>query len=94
MIPGMQHCGGGPGADDWGTSQTAGREDPQHNVMSALELWVEKGVAPGTMIATRYADNEHTKTEMTRPLCAYPQTAKYRGGEANNAASFDCVKGK
>jgi tannase/feruloyl esterase len=94
MIPGMQHCGGGPGVHTLGTSSVPGSQDPQHNVVSALEHWVEKGVAPGTLIATRYADEEHTKTEMMRPLCPYPQAAKYRGGEVNKAASFECVKEK
>jgi feruloyl esterase len=94
MIPGMQHCGGGPGVHTLGTSSVPGSQDPQHNVISALEQWVEKGIAPGTLIATRYADDDHTKAERTRPLCPYPQTAKYRGGEVNSAASFECVKGK
>ena len=54
----------------------------------------DNGASAEGMTATRYADDEHTKTEMTRPLCAYPQAPKYRGGEVNNAAGFDCVKGK
>jgi feruloyl esterase len=94
MIPGMQHCGGGPGVHTLGTSSVPDSQNPQHNVISALEQWVEKGVVPGTLIATRYADDEHTKPEMTRPLCPYPQAAKYRGGEVNKAASFECVKEK
>ncbi|HEY3929413.1 MAG TPA: tannase/feruloyl esterase family alpha/beta hydrolase [Candidatus Koribacter sp.] len=94
MIPGMQHCDGGPGAHTWGTAPGPGPTDPRHNAMSALTQWVEKGVAPGRMIATRYSDDEQTKSEMTRPLCPYPQSAKYNGGDANNEASFDCVKQK
>jgi hypothetical protein len=94
MIPGMQHCGGGPGATSFGTSRAFGALDAEHSALTALEEWVEKGVAPGKMIATRYTDEEHTKTELTRPMCPYPQAAKYGGGEVNNAASFDCVKGK
>jgi hypothetical protein len=52
---------------------------------------VEKGAAPSTIIASKYDDQHHAK--MTRPLCAYPQAAKYTGsGDTNDAANFVCQK--
>jgi hypothetical protein len=94
MVPGMQHCGGGPGADSFGASYS-GSPDPQHSVRAALEEWVEKGTAPGTIVASKYVGEDHQHPKMTRPLCAYPQAAKYKGsGDTNDAASFACESGK
>jgi Tannase and feruloyl esterase len=89
MLPGVQHCSGGPGPDsiglDWST------EDPQHSVRVALERWVESGIAPSTMFATKYAGTAN-RAGMSRPICAYPQEAKYKGtGDPNDAANFDCL---
>ncbi len=53
MVPGMQHCGGGPGTDSFGAFVGSLPNDPQRNVVIALENWVEKGTAPGTIIAAR-----------------------------------------
>jgi hypothetical protein len=55
MLPGVQHCDGGPGADSFGALTFLGPKDAQHNVQTALELWVEKGAAPSSLIATKYA---------------------------------------
>jgi feruloyl esterase len=57
MVPGMGHCGGGPGITTFDSIGT-------------LEQWVEKGVAPDTMLGKGAQG-------MTRPLCPYPQTAEY-----------------
>jgi len=93
MAPGMQHCGSGPGTDSFGGVGEAA--DPQHNINAALELWVEKGTAPGTIIASKFEGEDHTHAKMTRPLCAYPQLSKYKGnGDSNDAASFVCEAGK
>ncbi len=93
MVPGMQHCGGGPGTDSFGTSGSWPAEDPQHNIRVALETWVEKGTAPGTIIASKMAEgNPQGNATMTRPLCAYPQAAKYKGsGDTNSADNFVCA---
>jgi feruloyl esterase len=75
MAPGMAHCQGGPGPS---------RFDP----VAALEDWVEKGHAPDRIEASRVRDG---KVDRTRPLCAYPQVAKYKGtGSTDDAASFVC----
>ena len=91
MVPGMGHCGGGPGPNQFG--QTGGNGDADHDVVTALERWVEKGVAPQRIIATKYVDNDPAKgIQMTRPLCVYPQAAKYRGtGDTNDTGSFVCT---
>lgn len=97
MAPGVQHCGGGPGPDSFGqfgSTPSSGPNDPAHDMYSALEQWVEKDIAPDTIIATKFDDASH-KAIMTRPLCPYPQTAKYRGsGDTNDAANFACVAPK
>jgi Tannase and feruloyl esterase len=90
MVPGMQHCGGGPGPDVFGQMGFGSANDPQHNMYMALEQWVEKGAAPSTVVATKQAGGG-AATKMTRPLCAYPQVAKYKGsGDTNDAANFVC----
>lgn len=93
MAPGMQHCGDGPGASSFGEVGFLGFDDPQHSIDASLEQWVEKGTAPGTIIASKHAPGDWTHTLMTRPLCVYPQEAKYKGsGDTNDAGSFVCGK--
>jgi feruloyl esterase len=93
MVPGMQHCGDGPGADSFGQVGYLTFDDPTHSVDASLEQWVEKGAAPGTIIASKYMGEDKAHAKMTRPLCAYPQAAKYKGsGDTNDAASFVCAK--
>jgi feruloyl esterase len=93
MVPGMQHCGGGPGANDFGQSGTNARADAQHDVFTALEQWVEAGNAPGPLVAKKYlTDNPAKGVEFTRPLCPYPAAAKYVSGDTNDAKSFICAK--
>src|ERR1700739_2027097 len=93
MVPGMQHCGGGPGPDAFGAFVGSLSRDPQRNVVIALENWVEKGPAPATIIASKPpAGNPHGVPIMTRPLCPYPLAAKYKGtGDTNSAESFVCA---
>ena len=75
LAPGMGHCGGGEGPNVF---------DP----VAALEQWVEHGRAPGSIIATHATDG---KVDRTRPLCPYPQVAKYHGsGSIDEAGSFTC----
>jgi len=76
MIPGMFHCNGGPGC---------GSVD----WLSVVTDWVEKGKAPAQIVG---AHIESGKTTRTRPLCPYPQVARYKGtGSIDEAASFSCV---
>jgi feruloyl esterase len=68
--------------------------DAGHDISLALERWVEKGTAPDTIIAAKHgADPDPTKGILrTRPLCAYPQVARWKGaGSTDDAANFVCV---
>jgi feruloyl esterase len=96
MMPGVQHCAGGPGPVSFGQYPGADRKDAQHNVQLALEQWVEKGIVPAGIVATKYVDDDPGKgVKMTRPLCPYPQVAKYKGsGDTNDAGNFVCAAGK
>jgi hypothetical protein len=91
LAPGVGHCGGGPGPNEFGQSGGAG--DAEHDMVVALERWVEEGVAPTRIIATKYNGDDHAKgVAMTRPLCPFPQVAKYQGsGNVTDAKSFACV---
>ncbi len=79
MVPGMFHCSGGPGPNVF-------------DALTPLVTWVEQGVAPETILATKFVANTPPAVEMTRPLCVYPKVAKYRGsGSSSVAANFVCV---
>jgi feruloyl esterase len=75
MVPGMNHCGGGVGTATF-------------DMVAALEQWVEGNKAPDSIPASKVTQG---KTERTRPLCAYPQVATYKGsGSTDDAANFSC----
>ena len=75
--PGVGHCGGGNGCDTWEKLET-------------MEKWVENGKVPDTIGSSKVQGG---KTIRTRPLCAYPAVATYKGtGDLDDAASFTCVK--
>jgi len=75
MVPGMAHCGGGTGTSTF-------------DMLTALEQWVEGKKAPDSIPASRV---ESAKVVRTRPLCAYPQVASYKGsGSTDDAANFVC----
>ena len=78
LMPGVGHCGGGVGPD-------------QADFLGALEQWREKGVAPSQINASRPA-GRGVSTPMSRPLCPFPQVARYKGsGSSNDAANFSCA---
>ena len=93
MVPGMGHCGAGTGANVFGNggrSAASATADPDRDVLAALERWVEQGVAPDRIIAT--ATPTDPSKPLTRPLCPYPQIARYDGtGDPNTAESFTCA---
>jgi feruloyl esterase len=94
VVPGMGHCSGGPGPNAFGgLAQPAVPMDPQHDILSALEQWVEHGVAPTQLIATKYVkDDPQQGIAMQRPVCPYPQEAEYKGqGSTTDAGRFACV---
>jgi len=76
MVPGMAHCGGGIGPD-------------RNDAVTAMVDWVEKGKAPASIKASRVVNNQVVRT---RPLCPYPQVARYSGqGSIDDAANFRCM---
>ena len=96
LVPGLYHCNGGPGPTAFGGSVVvpASELDADHDMVSAVARWVEKGVAPDRIIAAKYLDNNPAKSvAFERPLCAYPQVARYKGsGDLKDASSYACVK--
>jgi feruloyl esterase len=75
MVPGMNHCGGGPGTDTF-------------DKMAAIEQWIASGSAPKQILASHLANGT---VDRTRPLCPYPQVAAYKGtGSTDDAANFVC----
>lgn len=77
MAPGMNHCGGGDGPNTF-------------DMLGALELWREQGKAPASIVASHATAG---KVDRTRPLCPYPQRAKYSGsGSTDDSANFACAK--
>jgi hypothetical protein len=94
MAPGLQHCFQGPGPNSFGQILLGPPGDAEHDISTAVERWVESGVAPEKIIATKYVNDLDPRqgVKMTRPLCPYPQLAAYRGtGDENDAASFGCA---
>ena len=76
LVPGMGHCRGGPGPDEF-------------DALSALEAWVEQGVAPARIEAAKTSGDEVVRT---RPLCPYPEVAEWTGsGSTDEASSFVCA---
>jgi feruloyl esterase len=91
MVPGMGHCGGGSGPNVFGQNGVP-RNDPDHDLEAALERWVEQGAPPEQVIATKVKPGSNPPAAArTRPLCAYPQTAHWKGsGSTDDAANFVC----
>jgi feruloyl esterase len=81
IAPGMQHCGGGHGPNSFDT-------------LTALENWVENGVAPDSLLATHFVNkNRALPADRTMPLCAFPVEATYKGsGNVNDAANWTCTQ--
>ncbi len=92
LVPGMGHCGGGAGPNSFGNGANRSMAgDPERDIFTALERWVERGEAPIRIIGSGTAADDPTKP-LTRPLCPYPQVAQYRGsGDVNDASNFACV---
>jgi hypothetical protein len=76
LMPGMDHCRGGIGPD-------------QANFLGAMERWVEAGAAPDRITVSRVTGGQ---VDMTRPLCPYPQVAKWKGvGSIYDTENFICA---
>jgi len=96
MAPGMQHCIGGPGPSNFGQWGDRGK-DAQHDIVWSPENWVELGVRPGPIVATKLVNDFDPSQGVlrTRPLCAYPMVARWTGrGSSDDDANFTCVPAK
>ena len=89
LVPGMGHCSGGTGTTCFGNQQSPSPiVDADHDLLMALDAWVEQGRAPERIIASRVVDGA---TARTRPLCPFPRKAVYTGsGSTDDATSFVC----
>jgi feruloyl esterase len=92
MLPATGHCGGSTGPNSVGGGMPEppkAYRDADHHVVSAVIKWVEQGVAPEKIVATKFdAAGNLTRS---RPVCAYPAEAVYKGsGDINVAANFTC----
>jgi feruloyl esterase len=94
LVPGMGHCGGGYGPlpagneFDPGAATTAQLRDPDQSFLAALERWVERGITPHRIVASQVLASG---VRRTRPICAYPQVAKWIGkGSTDDAPNFLC----
>ncbi len=92
MVPGMAHCFGGPGPNNFGQLSNCTQCDAGRDMLAALERWVEQGTAPGAIVATKFEnDFAQTNPGRTRPICPYPGAARYKGsGSVDDAANFTC----
>ncbi len=81
-VPGMAHCNGGPATD-------------QFDALGALVDWVERGQAPGALVATVNPASKDLPADWSRQrsrlLCPHPQVARHVGGDPESAASFRCM---
>jgi feruloyl esterase len=78
VVPGMNHCSGGPATD-------------RFDALTPLVDWVEKGVAPDSIVATASNPGYFGVAARTRPLCPYPKQTRYKGsGDINLASNFTC----
>src|SRR5262249_7436011 len=94
MVPGMAHCAGGDGPNAFGNGVDGPVLDAGHDLLMALDRWVEDGVAPRRIVATHYNANDPAQgVEFQRPLCPFPDIAFFTGGDPNDASSFRCVFG-
>ena len=93
LAPGVYHCGGGPGPNQFGQAPYSLDMAPERNLLVALDQWVSKGVVPQEMIATKFVNDDPKQgIARTRPVCPYPKVAKWDGkGSIDEYKSFACV---
>jgi feruloyl esterase len=89
LVPGMGHCQGGSGPTVFGNQGLQAPDASAANdLLMALDRWVESGSAPDAIVASQMSGNA---VSATRPLCAYPKRAVYKGtGSTDSAANFSC----
>jgi feruloyl esterase len=94
LVPGMGHCGGGPGLNDIGLSGASQsvQQDSEHDILSSLVEWVEHGKAPEKIIATAFKDSfAPNGISFQRPIYPYPKLPEYVDGDPNLPSSYQGV---
>ena len=76
-----------PNVDHVGTGGPANAD-----FLGALTRWVEQGIAPSGLQLVEQSAKPPFTVERTRPLCEWPTYPRYRGGDVNSAASFECAR--
>ena len=99
LAPGMWHCLGGPGLDAFGNispNQPPDPASPTDDIFAALVAWRERGRIPHGIVATHYVkDDQSQGIAFQRPLCPYPENARYIGrGKRSAPQNFVCAAGK
>ena len=92
LFPGMGHCGSGDEPNDFGQWLRPG-DSPQNSLFSALEEWVEKGVRPNGVIASKFAidGNPRSAVIKRRRICPYPQAPRSNHlGSDSDAPKYVC----
>lgn len=107
LIPGMLHCSGCVGDAPWyinggGQAFTLGdtvtgvpgfdEEGGRFDVLKAVMRWVEEGVEPNELVATKWVDDDVSKgVRRQRKICPYPESAIWDGeGDVDEEGSWIC----
>jgi feruloyl esterase len=98
MVPGMNHCFGGPGPHAFGNEFSGNIvineppvDDANYHALKALMQWVENGRAPERIIATKYVNDTPSQgIAMQRPICPFPKVPRYIGDDPTQALNFIC----
>jgi hypothetical protein len=95
MVPGMMHCGGGAGPDVFNSAQgglpSPPANDSSDDIFAALIAWTQEKRAPQKVVATKFVADKPGTIDLQRPLCPFPQVARYMGKESTAlATNFVC----
>ena len=92
LVPGMEHCINGPGPNVLGQLSLPGANGEGTGALDLLQAWVENGKAPGIILALKTSGTKEAPIKTVRPLCPWPQAAKYDGsGDPKVPGSFACM---
>jgi feruloyl esterase len=92
LVPGMNHCSGGPGPWIFNTNPAGAALDQTADLVTQLVRWVEVGVPPYTLLGTKYVNDTGTDgIVFQRPVCAFPSEAVWNGkGRWQDARNWFC----
>jgi hypothetical protein len=103
MVPGVQHCGAGPGLNTFGQSAAPTQPaDASADIGAAMEAWIERGRAPDRIVGVSarnhvvaVRDRNLADVARTGLICAYPNVSIWNGrGDVNRAESYTCGRAR